>query len=91
MGLPDFKPVTDSKIERKVYRIVDAAAGTPEPFNLLDPSGLCIRTGHNTQDLADYALESGLADDVRHDEDLVKAHAVKHLGAPTLRDRGLDK
>lgn len=69
-----MKVVTDMKPVRKVFRVVDID-DKKEPYGLLDPTGLQIRIAANPKRLVDYALNSGLADDVRCDYDLIKAAA----------------
>lgn len=64
-----MNPITDLKPKRKVFRIVGIDDAN-EPFGLIDPEGSQVRQDANPRRLADYALDSGLADDVRHDYDL---------------------
>lgn len=66
-----MNPVTDKKPPKRVYRIVDVPGDKRHPFALLDSADTSIRVGATTRELANYAFDSGLADEVRHDEDLI--------------------
>ena len=66
-----MNPITDRKPVRRVFRVVDIDDKN-EPYALLNAGGDQIRTDRNPRRLVDYALDSGQADDVRHDYDMVK-------------------
>ncbi len=58
-------PITDAKPIKRVFKI-DRAVAPECGFALYDTTGLCIRVDAKPRPLADYALDSGLADEVFH-------------------------
>lgn len=62
---------------KKVFRIVDFN-DVAAPYPLLDPDGLMIRAAYDPRELSKYAFDSLGADEVCHEEDLIKAESVPY-------------
>lgn len=63
---------------KRKFRIIDNPADDERaPFALLDPDGTVIRVHTRVSYLADLAFDSYGADEVRHDEDLIRAAQVR--------------
>lgn len=57
---------------KRVFRITDNNGDERAPYALLDDTDIVIRVHHQVSVLSDIAFDLG-ADEVRHDEDLVRA------------------
>lgn len=76
-----FVPMTERHKALKVFRIVDNVIDDERaPYALLDESDTVIRVASRPSTLSDIAFDLG-ADEVRHDEDLVKAEDRFRMGA----------
>lgn len=67
-----MKVITDPKPIVTTVRIIDIE-DKREPYALVDAEGNQLRTDANPRRLAEYALNSGRGDRVRHDYDMIKA------------------
>lgn len=63
------------KKTKRIYRIIDVD-NDRHPFGLVDPdTDVVIRIDERPRYLADYAFDELGADEVRHDENLIRAEA----------------
>lgn len=68
--------IVNLKSERKKFTIIDnpdPAQSGVEPYCLIDDAHQILKVSTNPARLADWAFDMLSADEVRHDEDLIKA------------------